>query len=40
MKKFWTNLKLVMEKYVCGMHDSLPGVDSTSKNCILIVMSK
>ena len=35
MKPFRTNLKLVMEKNVCGIHDYFPGVDYSSNDFML-----
>ena len=40
MKPFRENLKLVINKYLCGMHDYFTGVDSSSKNIMLSVTSK
>ena len=27
---FWTNLELIIKKYLCRLHDALPGVDYSS----------
>ena len=40
MKPFRTNLKLVMEKNVCGIHDSFPVVDYSSNDFMLSGMIK
>ena len=40
MKQFRTNLKLVIKKQLCGIHDSFPGVESYYNYVMLSVMSK
>ena len=40
MKSFQTNLKLVINKFFCSWHESFPGVESSSNDLILRVMSK
>ena len=40
MKSFRTNIKLVKGKYLCVMHDSFLGVDSSYNDIMLSGMSK
>ena len=40
MKLFRTNLKLVIKKYLCSLHESLPRVDCSSNDGMLSEMSK
>ena len=38
MKPFIPNLKLVINKYLCGMYDYFPGVESSSDDVMLSAM--
>ena len=40
IKPFQTNLKLVIKKYLCSLHESFPRVDSSSNDVMLIETSK
>ena len=40
MKPFRTNLRLVMKKYLCGMHAIFPGVDYSYNRVIFNVTIK
>ena len=40
MKLFQTNLKLVIKKFFCSWHESLPGFEYSSNDLLLSVMSK
>ena len=40
MKQFLTNMKLVINKYLCRWHKYFPGVDYSSNNIMLSGISK
>ena len=40
MEPFQYNLELVIKKYYCSLHDSLPGIESISSKEVLSGMSK
>ena len=40
MKPFQDNLELVINKYLCSLNDSFPGIDSISNKQVLSGMGK